>query len=336
MSTTLIHKYLYGWDHLEPALLGCLAQGYNVLLLGSHGNGKTSFTKYVSDAFSNGKDFKLGKYVMDKESVLTMVGALSPVALREGRMEFTQHERSVFNMDALLLDEITRARDEQQNMVLEMLEEKTVFGYPLKYRFVIATANDESYKATYKLDAALLDRFLVVLPVPGPTNSQVSTGPEEIEAAIRLNLFERRKNLEEANEQLGQMVKKVRATTKTMWSDKQIRDNVIEFTGKFFNSLFTNLKSTNSKKSGSKEKIVISWRQVLGQFPKTAMAISSYYKVQNPDDDGFLQNGTWDAIKYSLFTKLGIPIETLKEKFDLLSDILTDTEALLERIQIKL
>jgi hypothetical protein len=328
---TIISNYLFGWDHLESIILGCIATKQNILLLGSHGTGKTSIGKFLSVAAGiDEKEFM--KYAMDKENLLSMVGCPNPEKLREGKLDYATHERSVFRAKAMLMDEITRSPKDTQNMVLEILEEKTVFGKPLKYKFCIASANNETYKGAMKLDAALLDRFVVVLPVPSPNNQKGIFGAEEIKAMIELNLWKRKKNLEATNTRLRAAIIGIKKTYKNLWQNKEAVTNLVDFTSKFFSILLTQLKEY---KSNVKDIGQLSYRQISDHFCKLSFAIAAYYKfVKNNNDECFLQKAVWDAIKYSLSTKLGLPLEKLEIIYDDLKDLLVDGDSLVAKIKI--
>ena len=108
-----------------------------------------------------------------------------PQKLARGKLEFSKHDRSIWNAKVIVIDELSRANRENQNLWLEILEEKTCFGNRLYYEALIATMNPESYAATFKLDEALLDRFYAVVPVP---ELQRGTSSETFQRVIRRNL----------------------------------------------------------------------------------------------------------------------------------------------------
>lgn len=331
----LIDNYLCGWAHLEPVILASIARGMNILLLGKHGCGKSSLGKFISDALKGEKeDYKFSKYYMDKENLISMVGIPSPEDLKQGRLEYVKHNRSIFNADAILMDEITRAPKENQNMILEALEEKTIFGYPLKYEFVIATANDETYQGAFKLDAALLDRFLCVIPVPttDTESESMAFGSEEIKKAIELNLDKRKYLLEESNAHIRDAVEKIRQTYDEILDNKELIDNVLEFCSKFFSLVLSTIKDINKN---TKNKIYISPRQWADQFVKIVFAISAYYKAIRGEHE-YLEKGAKDAITYSIGTKLGIPLDKVYVHFDALKDLLTEQNGMVARIKIEI
>lgn len=337
---SVIDKFLFGWNELEPVLLSCLANGDNFLLIGKHGSGKTSFVRFMASALAEkekGKPFVVTKYNMDKESMLSMVGCPSPEALAKGKFEFSIHERSVLKADAILMDEITRASKDNQNMVLEILEEKTVFGMPLKYRFVAATANDHTYKGAMKLDAALLDRFVAVIPIPDAhgSNDMAAFGAEEIAEVIRLNYGARKANKQEANEELVKTILAIRKKNRELWKSedlKDVRENVIDFASKFMSQLINALKD---KSKGSKEATFISLRQIGNHFIKLIMSMASYYRAIKNDPE-YLKSAAWETIKYTLVTKLGISSDLARPIFDNLKDLLTDGDVLVASVKIGL
>lgn len=331
---SIISKFVYGWNHLEPILLGTLARSHNILLLGSHGSGKSVFARLVSAAVGNGDNFKFIKYEMSKENLISMVGCPSPEALKEGRIDYATHERSVFNADVIMMDEITRAGRENQNMVLEILEERTVFGKPLKYKFVIATANEETYKGAYKLDQALLDRFLAVIPIPSIDSRENIVGAEEIAKMLDLNQGKRDESIEETNKEIREAVEAIRKTYDELWANTKLRTNLNEFASKFFASLLGNLKEFN-RTAGKDGNVKISFRQISSQFVPLALSVASYYKAVQDNID-YLQVGTWDAIKYSIGTKLGFPVDKVKPIFESLKDLLIDGDTLMTRVIVSL
>ena len=330
---TIISNYLFGWDYLEPIIIGSIALEENILFLGKHGTGKSSLARFLASAISDENNkMKLMKYAMDKENLLSMVGCPNPEKLRVGKLDYATHERSIFNADIVLMDEITRASKENQNMVLEMLEERTVFGKPLKYRFVVATANDETYKGAMKLDAALLDRFVAVIPVPDLMGVKSVLTAEEIFEMINLNLFKRDITLKDSNKSLNDLIKNTQENIKKLWKSSA-KDSIQSFASKFFAILKSSMQSILAKSPGVS---LMSPRQVTKHFCPLAIAVSAYYKSIDSSNKDFLKDGTWQAIEYSLCTKLGIPIDEVKKIFLSLSEILVNEEDVITNIKIGL
>lgn len=317
----IIDKYLYGWGKLEPIILAAIAKNLNILLIGSHGCGKTSLGKFIADALGGKKSFM--RYSMDKENLLSMIGCPNPHDLKEGKLNYATHERSIFHADIVLLDEITRAGKENQNMVLEILENQTVFGKPLKYEFAIATANEETYKGSYKLDAALLDRFYAVIPVPTTENTD-GLGPEEIKEMILLNQCLRTDDIS-----LENIIDEIRNGYNEIYGNKKLIDNINEFCSRFLSLVVSNVKELNKS---IKEKIRLSFRQIAVQFPKLLISVAAYYKTQT-NSPNYLQDAAHNVIYYSLVTKLNIPIEKLHPLFEQLKMFLSDDDQKMVRIK---
>lgn len=326
----IINKYLTGWAHLEPIIFASIAKGYNILLLGKHGVGKTSLMQMMANALSNGDEVRFQKYAMDKENPISMIGIPNSQALKEGRIEYAKHERSIFNADIVLLDEVTRATKETQNLVLEILEERTCFGKPLKYKFAVVTANDETYSGAFKLDAALLDRFFCVVPAPTPFTHPM--GAEELKGMIGLNAGKRDENIQEVNLELRDLIVKINKTYDELWNTKNIKDNVIEFCSRFFSMVIDVMKDINKSQ---KSHLYISPRHVAYQFPRLIMALAAYFKVVRKSDL-FLELAAAEAIKYSLNTKLGFPEDKTAPIFKDLKELLTTESTELSAINIAL
>ncbi len=332
----ILGKYLVGWNSLEPAILASISTGMNILLLGKHGCGKSSLARFISDAFSD-QHLKLTIYYCDKENLISAVGIPDPTALKEGKVRYATHERSLFNADIVLLDELPRATKEGQNMFLEALEEKTIFGFPLKYKFLIATGNDETYKANYKLDPALLDRFFLVVPTPTTSTTDGGFGVEELKEMINLNMGKRSLQISESNKELVKAIRDIRKEYDILWNNKDVRENITEFCARFFSLLITGLKET-TKGATALNQIYIPPRIIGFQFPRVILAISAYYRVIKNDPE-YLQNGTIEAIKYALGAKLGLPLDQnslLMRTYENLKDLLSDVSSIINHIKIEI
>src|SRR5690606_3684870 len=148
-------------------------------------------------------------------------------------------------------------------------------GIKLKYKFAIATANDSTYKATFKLDGALLDRFFCVIPVPTTdlnASNESFAGADALTELILLNTKKRKENLAEAQASLIDIIKRTHAEYKSLCSNADAVNNVIDFTAKFFAIIMTINEFKTSK-------VYISPRQIGAQFPKLVLAIAAYYKA---------------------------------------------------------
>ena len=147
---------------LEHAALN----GFNVLLVGRHGTGKTSFVKQVFDSLGwNWKYFSAS--TMDAH--LNLIGIPREV---DGRMEMIMPADLDFdNLEAIFLDEYNRAPKKVRNAVMELIQFKSINGkkFP-KLKVVFAAINpDDDEEFTYdveRLDAAQKTRFHQTIPIP--------------------------------------------------------------------------------------------------------------------------------------------------------------------------
>lgn len=151
----------------EISILEHAAQnGFNVLLEGSHGVGKTAMVKEVFD--------KLGwvwKY-FSASTIDPWVDLVGVPKEKDGVLELVRPATLDFdNLEAIFLDEYNRAPKKVRNAVMELIQFGSINGkrFP-KLKVVFAAINpDDDDEVTYdveKLDPAQVDRFHIHLPVP--------------------------------------------------------------------------------------------------------------------------------------------------------------------------
>lgn len=330
---SIIRKYLYGWDEIEPIILGCVANQMHIMTMGKHGIGKSTFADFVATALGDDgeKKAKTVVYHMQNEDMLSMVGCPMPEELAKGKFEFAIHDRSILDTEVAVFDEVTRAPRETENMVLSILEERRVFGKKLPLKLVIGTCNDATYKGAMKLDAAHMDRYVAMIPIPDMGETEARFGAAELEEMIRLNFGARTTD----HTDLRNAVADVRETTKELWANETIKDNVIEFSAKFIGQVMTNMVTLN--KSGKKkgDKFYMSLREGTRDFPKVVMACAAYYKAVQGDPD-YLRSGAWEAAKYAIGFKLYFDSEKLKAIYNNLKELLTDGSAEVAALKVQL
>lgn len=147
-----------------------LKHGYNVLLRGKHGVGKTA---RILDAFEKAGlkyqyfststmdpwvDFIGVPKEMTNENGETYLGLVRPKQFAEDQVE------------AIFLDEFNRSSKKVRNAVLELIQFKSINGKVFKnLKVVWAAINPEDEEKTYDveaLDPAQLDRFHMIVDVP--------------------------------------------------------------------------------------------------------------------------------------------------------------------------
>jgi len=156
-----------GQDDLLRQMMVALLAGGHALLEGVPGTAKTLAIRSLAMAM----DLRFGRVQFTPDLMPTdMVGVN---VLDELKKEFVYHPGPLFT-DLLLADEINRAPAKTQAALLEAMQERqvTVDGKtrPLPAGFtVFASQNPVEYEGTYPLPEAQLDRFLLKIEIPYPS-----------------------------------------------------------------------------------------------------------------------------------------------------------------------
>lgn len=286
MGLNILGSINFGYEHLEPIMVGLMALHKNFLLIGRHGAGKSRLAKTLSLGY--GKQ----SYVMydaTKDDLISVAGIPNPQAIQQGTLTFSPHQRSIWDKSTIVVDEITRASRENQNMWLEILEERTCFGIPLTYRSLIATANPESYAAAFKMDEALLDRFYAVIPIP---DLQSGIHVREMEQLMKLST-DAAPSIEP--EMIARIFSEVQTAHAELMLD-ETRNRVIAYGSRIVTELLDSQRTLDDQ-----EKTYISPRTYSKIFPETIMAVAAYHVVAGTSDP--LQTAAADAVRYCLGTK---------------------------------
>lgn len=296
MSLRIIDRINYGYSEIEPIILGLMATNKNFLLMGRHGTGKTRLARTLSQGYGR-KKFVF--YDATKDDLISIAGIPNPEKIKSGVLSFTPHQRSIWDKDTIVVDEITRAGKENQNLWLEILEEHTCFGMPLPYRTVIATANPESYAAAFKLDDALLDRFYAVIPVP---ELQGGMNTKDISAMYSLSL--QRSEILEPQE-IARTFSEIQKAHKSFHSEATMK-KVIAYCSQVVQGILLSQNQTKNE-----EGKYVSPRTYAKILPETLIAIAAYYDVAGSTEP--LAAGAQDALTYAIGHKLNISLAVLDE-----------------------
>ena len=164
----IISKVAFGWDDIEAAIISFVAAELPFVFQGVHGNAKTTVGKLIGYVYG---DDTFRYFDCSKANLIAMAGFPDAEKMKNGEQAFVPNNRSLIGSDkfkvrVVLLDELTRAPKEAQNLLLEVVENKSVFGIPTGHKICIATMNPETYRSAIKLDQALIDRFVGYLPIP--------------------------------------------------------------------------------------------------------------------------------------------------------------------------
>lgn len=171
---TEIGKVIIGQkDVVEQVLIAMLAGGH-ALLEGIPGLGKTLMVRTIARSLDlHFSRIQFTPDLMPADIVGTNI--ISPD--ENGNQEFRFQPGPVFG-NVILADEINRATPKTQSALLEAMQEHTVTvagqTRPLPHPFfVLATQNPLEMEGTYLLPEAQLDRFLLKIIVPFPTEEEL-------------------------------------------------------------------------------------------------------------------------------------------------------------------
>jgi MoxR-like ATPase len=292
----MLEQLVIGWQEIEPLFLVNLALNKPFILLGRHGTCKTTCAKAIARIYGK-KSFRF--FDATKDDLISIAGIPIPQKLAKGKLEFSQHDRSIWQAKVIVIDELTRANKENQNLWLEILEEKTCFGKKLCYEALIATMNPESYAATFKLDEALLDRFYAILPVP---DLQKGTSSDTYKKVIRMNL----KAHDLATDEAKQLIHRIRMAYRALHSNRIVQNTATDYVAQFMEILLTKTDTYISPR-----KTVHLVEEILG--------LSAFFKTQGKD------NSFIKAAQIALTHVLGIP-------FKIKSELLIQIHSNLKRI----
>lgn len=187
-SSILRSLGVVGLDAIEPVILAALSTEAPLLLVGPHGTAKSLLLSRLSEAL--GLEWR--HYNASLLNYDDLVGYPLPDA--EGRLRFIQTPASIWNAEAVFLDEISRCRPDMQNRLFPIVHERKVQGLALtrlRYRWAAmnppATSDaidDDPYAGCVRLDDALADRFPLLVRLP----EFVDLTPADRNAVIRQRL----------------------------------------------------------------------------------------------------------------------------------------------------
>jgi MoxR-like ATPase len=158
---------IVGMDEVEPLILASLIQQDPLLLIGPHGVGKSYLLTRLADALG----IEHRHYNASLLNFDDLVGY--PLPNSRGGLDYVQTPASIWNAQAVFIDEISRCRPEVQNKLFSIIHERRIQGLPLEkliYRWSAMnppSADGESeYTGWEPLDRALADRFPFIVGIP--------------------------------------------------------------------------------------------------------------------------------------------------------------------------
>ncbi len=161
---------------VDQVLWGIIAGGH-VLLEGAPGLGKTLLVRTLASALD--LQFNRIQFTPDlMPSDVTGTTVLIMDQTNQAGRHFALHKGPIFGQ-VILADEINRATPKTQSSLLEAMQEHAVTIAGTRHVleepfFVLATENPIEMEGTYPLPEAQLDRFLLKVLVPMPTENELT------------------------------------------------------------------------------------------------------------------------------------------------------------------
>lgn len=169
-----IGKVLVGQKDVVEQLLWAVFAGGHALLEGVPGLGKTLLVRTLSQAF----ELSFQRIQFTPDLMPTDITGTNILRVDEkGQQAFSFQPGPIF-AHVVLADEINRATPKTQSALLEAMQERTVSAGGVTRSlpdpfFVLATQNPLEQEGTYPLPEAQMDRFLLKIDVPYPTEDEL-------------------------------------------------------------------------------------------------------------------------------------------------------------------
>lgn len=169
-----IGKVLVGQKDVVEQLLWAVFAGGHALLEGVPGLGKTLLVRTLSQAF----ELSFQRIQFTPDLMPTDITGTNILLVDEKGQQSFQFQHGPIFAHVVLADEINRATPKTQSALLEAMQERTVSAggvtRPLPEPFfVLATQNPLEQEGTYPLPEAQMDRFLLKIDVPYPTEAEL-------------------------------------------------------------------------------------------------------------------------------------------------------------------
>jgi MoxR-like ATPase len=172
-----IGSIIVGQSAVVDQVMWGLVAGGHLLLEGAPGLGKTLLVRTLSSCL----DLKFSRIqftpdLMPSDVIGTNVLVMDPSQRAAGSV-FSVQKGPIFGQ-VVLADEINRATPKTQSALLEAMAEHAVTIAGTRYAldepfFVLATENPIEMEGTYPLPEAQLDRFLLKVMVPNPSEDEL-------------------------------------------------------------------------------------------------------------------------------------------------------------------
>jgi len=169
-----IAKVLVGQKEVVEQLLWAVFAGGHALLEGVPGLGKTLLVRTLAQVF----ELSFQRIQFTPDLMPTDITGTNILHVDETGRQTFRFQRGPIFAHVVLADEINRATPKTQSALLEAMQERTVSAggatRPLPEPFfVLATQNPLEQEGTYPLPEAQMDRFLLKIDVPFPSEAEL-------------------------------------------------------------------------------------------------------------------------------------------------------------------
>jgi MoxR-like ATPase len=160
---------IVGLQSIEAVVLAALISAEPLLLIGPHGTGKS----YLLGRLCLALGLEWRHYNASLLNFDDLVGY--PLPDGRGGLEYVQTPSSIWQAEAVFVDEISRCRPDLQNKLFPIIHERRVQGIALDrlvYRWSAMNPppseddDQPTYRGSEALDVALADRFAFVVEMP--------------------------------------------------------------------------------------------------------------------------------------------------------------------------
>ena len=230
-----IQQRLIGLSDETSFVLGAaILARRHVLIRGKHGCGKSTFCRIAARYLGLRSD-EWQYYDASKDDLVSVAGVPDVKSFagcpddshsHHDDLKFLAHRRTIWNKKMVMIDEITRASPESQNIWLEVVGNQSLFGRPLPYEFLVATCNPSTYTATYELDDALLDRFAIVCDFPSLDEIPSYLLPDLVLVNMEGTAEE---DAGDAHFERSIIMKRFAAARAELMNDADVRDAIVEW-----------------------------------------------------------------------------------------------------------
>jgi len=288
-----------GYEKIEPAIVTCWALGWPIRLAGRPGTAKTFVADLLSMA-ENGRAY-WRRFDCPKENVITIAGLPDMKAIERGVFKFVSEVEEgkmssfVWGKRNLVFNEFTRMSAEAQNLLLEVLQERTFFGQDLPTKrmrdpndvhySLIATENPEGI-GVRRTDEALMDRFYMTVNVP---DGQTAIDEGQRRGIVGSNLFQYDRDPEGREPLLAAFAVQLRRELGHLLNDASIVEPIIKYGVFLWNSFFDSERGvyvSNRRQAMLTEMILgfVAYQRLTGERPnlKEAASLALNYGVILP------------------------------------------------------